>query len=163
MFRDKSGRAVLEGDGQWGFQLVVDGQDLLVENVYATWFGGKDDKYDNGHTASGILNNQEGLQTPLGCALPIPGSSKTVGTPLPRLPWQTQVRVYNCQTGKTVVVPLIDIGPAKPPSANAALDLTQSAFGALGGNKVKGRIKVNYRVLGGAIYLTTDIKRSIGI
>ncbi len=156
MFRDTQGRVVLIGDGSFTFKVVVDGDDLLVENVRATWFGGKDDNYDNGHTASGVLNNQDGLSTPLGCALPIPGGHATSGTPFPKLPWKTQVRVFNIHTARTITVPLIDIGPAKPPAANAALDLTQSAFAALGGNKKAGSIRVNYRVIGGAKFL--DLK-----
>jgi len=153
MYKDHLGRSVLVGDGSYGFKVVIDGGDLLVENVNATWFGGSDDPDDDGNTASGIRNDQDGPHTPLGCALPIPGSPKTVGTPFPRLPWLTRVRVYSLETGRTASVPLIDIGPAKPPNANAALDLTQSAFAALGGNKKTGRIKVNYRVIGGVAFL----------
>lgn len=153
MYKDQSGRSVLVGDGSYGFEVIVDGSDLLVENVYATWFGGNDDPGDDGNTASGVMNNQPGPSTPLGCALPIPGSPKTMGTPLPRLPWLTQVRVYSLETGKTVTIPLIDIGPARPPAADAAIDLTQSAFAALGGIKHKGRLKVNYRIVGGAAYI----------
>jgi hypothetical protein len=76
MFRDGQGRFVLAGDGSFRFRVVVDGDDLLVENARATWFGGNDDKDDNGHTASGVLNDQEGNLTPMGCALPIPGEQE---------------------------------------------------------------------------------------
>ncbi len=145
--------SVLKGDGSYGFRVVVAGNDLTVDDVYATWFGGIDDPGDDGQTASGVLNNQAGPQTPLGCALPIPGSPKTAGTPFPRLPWNIEVEVHCKDTGKGIVVPLIDVGPAKPPAAHAAIDLTQSAFMALGGHKPEGKIKVNYRVIGGAKYV----------
>ena len=35
MFRDSQGRFVLAGDGSFRFGVVVDGDDLLVENVHA--------------------------------------------------------------------------------------------------------------------------------
>lgn len=161
MFRDNQGRFVLAGDGSFLFKVVVDGHDLLVENARATWFGGKDDKYDDGQTASGVLNNQEGYLTPMGCALPIPNGTRTRGTPFPRLPWRIQVRVYNRANGKMITVPLIDRGPAKPPYANAAIDLTQSAFAGLGGNKEVGHISVNFRVLGGARYLSAEVRSAM--
>ena len=161
MFRDNQGRFVLAGDGTFRFGVVVDGDDLLVENVRATWFGGMDDKDDNGETASGVLNNQEGRFTPLGCALPIPGGPRTSGSPFPMLPWRIQVRVYNCGNHRMITVPLIDRGPAKPPFANAALDLTQSAFAALGGNKAFGHITVNFRVLGGVRYLSSTVRSTL--
>lgn len=155
MFRDKLERLVLSGDGSFKFQAIVEGEDIVVRNVWATWFGGKDDKDDNKDTASGVLNNQEGPQTPPGCALPMSGCHcrRTEGSPLPKIPWHTHVRVSNQENGRTVIVPLIDIGPAKPPFAYAAIDLTQSTFAALGGDKRRGRFKVEYRILGGSRYI----------
>jgi rare lipoprotein A (peptidoglycan hydrolase) len=77
------------------------------------------------------------------------------------LPWRIQVRVFNLANHKMITVPLIDRGPAKPPHADAALDLTQSAFASLGGSKAIGHIRVNYRVLGGARYLSAGVRSSM--
>jgi hypothetical protein len=166
MYRDSQGRLILAGNGSYTFQVIVEGQDLVVRDVRATWFGGKDDRSDNGHTASGVLNNQEGPLTPRGCALPMSGRHDflTEGSPLPKLPWGTTVRVFNRETGRTIVVPLIDSGPRKPtlpPHTHAAIDLTQSAFAALGGSKARGHMKVDYRVLGGVKHLPERIKAAI--
>src|SRR5262245_4363779 len=46
--------AILRGDGSFTFTAEVSGDDIVVRNVKATWFGGADDPEDNGETASGI-------------------------------------------------------------------------------------------------------------
>lgn len=150
MYRDKQGRKVLEGDGQWGFRVIVDGDDLLVENARATWFGG-DDPEDSGETASGVMT--KGHPDILGCALPIQGFRQTDGSPMPHLPWFTTVRVYCPRTNKHVEVPLIDLGPSKPPRARAQIDLTKATFRALGVLPKNGELFCRYRVIGGARYV----------
>lgn len=52
MFRDAQGTWVLSGDGSYKFRAVIDGRDLVVRDVKATWFGGDDDPDDDGFTAS---------------------------------------------------------------------------------------------------------------
>lgn len=161
MYCNKDGLPVLQGDGSYGFTVLVDGQDLVVRNARATWFGGDDDPDDNGDTASGV--STQGHPDLDGCALPMDGFGllRTQGSPLPRIPWQTTVRVYNRANQATVEVPLIDVGPAKPPWAHAQLDLTRHTFTALGGSLADGDLAVDYRVLGAAASLGAEAKAAI--
>lgn len=144
--------AVLHGDGRYGFTARVEGNDLVVTGVRATWFGGAHDPYDNGQTASGLSTRLH--PDLLGCALPMSGHRLTRGSPLPDLPWMTTaVRVTCPATGKSATLPLVDLGPAAPPHAHAAIDLTRAAFRALGGDPVKGELTVDFRISGGALRL----------
>jgi hypothetical protein len=143
---------IIQGAPGWFFHAVVDGSDLVVRGALATWFGGDDDPQDDGSTASGVnTKDNPGI---LGCALPIPapGFAPTLGTPLPRFPWQTQVIVTPWGSQRSVVAPLIDIGPAK--STFHGIDLTQASFLAAGGDLSVGILSVDYRVIGGAAFLT---------
>lgn len=138
---------LLIGDGTWFFAANVDGDDIVVRNVTATWFGGDNDPGDDGHTASGV--NTKGAPGLLGCALPLRDRvPSTKGSPIPDLPWQTMVRVFCSATGRTVDVPLIDLGPAK--QTHHAIDLTQAAFTQLGVPLPRGVMTVDYRIIGGA-------------
>ena len=144
--------AVLPGSGRYGFTARIDGDDLLVQGVQATWFGGANDPQDNGETASGLSTRLH--PELLGCALPMDGFRATAGSPLPRLPWlTTRVLVTRPANGRSVTVALVDLGPSAPPRARAAIDLTVAAFRALGGNLKTGVLTVDYRVLGGALRL----------
>jgi len=49
-------RQILRGDGSFHFVAIIDGDDLVVENVICSWFGGPNDPGDDGHTASGELS-----------------------------------------------------------------------------------------------------------
>ncbi len=144
--------ALLHGDGRYGFAARIDGNDLVVSSVRATWFGGAHDPCDNGQTASGLSTRLH--PELLGCALPMNGYRLTRGSPLPDLPWvSTSVRVTCPATGKQITVALIDLGPAAPPHAHAAIDLTVAAFRALGGNPAQGSLTVDFRIPGGALRL----------
>lgn len=136
------------GDGRWVFTARRDGHDIVVEDVIATWFGGANDPEDNGETASGISTAKHPeIQ---GCALPMdlgPKLPSTQGSPIPRVPWWTQVEVVSRWTGRKIVVPVIDVGPSR--ASGHALDLTQAAFTALGGSLTTGRIRVDYRIVQG--------------
>jgi hypothetical protein len=144
---------ILRGDGSFSFTAEVVGNDIVVQDVSATWFGGLDDPSDNGLTASGVSTRDH--PTLQGCALPLDGanSSRTSGSPIPKVPWQTQVRVKNLHTGTEITVPLIDLGPSKTAPSHAAIDLTKPAFVALGGNPAAGKMQVDYTILGGAKFV----------
>ena len=164
MYINSEGKKVLTGSGVYDikptpgstrkpykFEVIVDGEDLVVRDARATWFGGKDDPLDSGSTASGI--NTKDNPDIMGCALPL-NYGPCVGSPLPKMPYKTtKVKVYNKSNGKIIVIPLIDLGPSPPPHAYAQIDLTQAAFKALGGNLKTGELSVSYRVLGGAKYI----------
>ena len=133
---------VLKGDGTWGFVALADGNDLVVYNVRATWFGGADDPEDNGETASGISTKKRPeIQ---GCALPM-NFGPCAGSPLPRLPWGTKVMVTHRKSGKTIIVPVIDLGPAH--GTGHALDLTRAAFKVFAPLS-EGTVLVDYRIIG---------------
>ena len=144
-------KKTITGPG-WSLVLRVDGDDLVVDSTQASWFGGDNDPQDSGETASGVLT--KGHPDLLACSLPMrylgphgPTREAMLGCPIPMLPYRTTL-VEVTRSGKTVKLPLIDIGPAK--SARHGIDLTQAAFKALGGNLRDGLIQVSYRILGGA-------------
>lgn len=148
--------AVLRGDGSYGFTARIEGDDLVVRGARATWFGGANDPQDSGETASGLSTRLHPLL--LGCALPMNGFRVTRGSPLPRLPWMTTVvEVTRPANGRKVSVPLIDLGPAAPPHAHAAIDLTRAAFRALGGDLASGEMTVDFRIPGGALRLPESV------
>ena len=149
----------------WSFSVIVLGDDLLVENTTATWFGGDNDPMDNGLTASGVKT--KGNPGILGCSLPMnyqgkcQATRKAVGgSPLPMLPYGLRpngmpkpggTNVIVTRGDKSLTVPLIDIGPAR--WAKDGIDLTIAAFQALGGHRKQGVIPVSYRILGGRKFL----------
>lgn len=154
---------ILRGDGSFSFMAEVSGNDIVVHGVTATWFGGANDPTDNGMTASGVsTRDNPGIQ---GCALPMDraGSSKTDGSPIPKLPWRTQVQVQNLQNGAQLTVSLIDLGPSKSAPSHAAIDLTQAAFQALGGSLSAGVMRVNYTILGAAKFALHSSTASVSL
>ena len=134
----------LTGDGSWGFMAVVEGDDIVVRNAQATWFGGANDPEDNGETASGISTKRRpDIQ---GCALPM-NFGHCAGSPIPKLTWGTPVEITHLESGKTITVPVIDLGPAR--STGNALDLTVAAFKQFAPLS-DGKVVVDYRILGAA-------------
>lgn len=139
----------------------IDGDDVVVYNTTATWFGGADDPLDDGQTASGVMT--KGNPNLLGCALAvIPGVHSTANSPFtlnhpsslhPVIPWKTPVIVK--MNALSVTCELIDNGPAR--SAGDGIDLTQVAFEQLGGNLKTGVIPVSYRILGAAKYYSHSV------
>jgi len=148
---------VLRGDGTWPFSAHVDGDDLLVIDVRATCFGGANDAMDSGETASGVSTQDN--PTLKACALPMiytgrsPALLKALGgSPIPKLPWGTKVEIMSM--GRRLMVPVIDLGPAK--YTGNAIDLTIAAArffnGAATANSFE--MKCSYRILGGAKHIT---------
>jgi hypothetical protein len=149
-----TGGALHGSDPAFNFLVpVVNGNDIVVSGVTATWFGGPNDPSDNGKTKSGI--STVGNPQLLGCALPMDGwnNPNTDGSPIPKLPWQTQVRVSNKATNRVAVLSLIDIGPSKKATPPRGIDLTTAAFEALGVDLAKGTMTVDYTIVDGAKYL----------
>ena len=139
-------RILKDSDGRFGFEVEVDGRDLVVRQTQATWFGGANDPEDNGETASGIST----LKRPYiqGCALPM-SFGPCVGSPIPRVPWGTQVEVTYLT--RTISIPVIDLGPS--PHTGNGIDLTVAAFREFAPLAI-GKIVVDYRIVGGATHLT---------
>ena len=154
---------ILKGDGSFSFTVEVDETDLKVRNVVSTWFSGPNDRSDSGHTASGVDTRRH--PDLLGCALPMDGfgNAHTDGSPLPRMPWNIPVKVTNLKTEKAITLPLVDLGPSKNAASRAAIDLTEAAFRALGGNPRDGIMRVNYTIVDGAKYVASDSPASVSI
>jgi hypothetical protein len=70
------------------------------------------------------------------------------GSPIPKLPWKTQVEVK--AMGKTLTVPVIDLGPGK--RTGNVLDLTIAAarFFKPDATATRFSLIVTYRIIGGA-------------
>ena len=153
---DSSELQILRGDGTWPFSAHVDGADLLVIGVRATCFGGSDDPEDSGATASGVsTKDNPSLKA---CALPMQYSGKSPallkalgGSPIPKLPWGTKVELMS--KGRRLVVPVIDLGPAK--RTGNAIDLTIAAARFFNGGATARSFEMecSYRIIGGAKYL----------
>jgi 3D (Asp-Asp-Asp) domain-containing protein len=133
---------ILKGDGSFAFTAEVDGDDLVVRGAQATWFGGANDPEDDGETASGI--NTKKRPYIQGCALPL-NYGPCAGSPIPKVPWGTKVDVTH--NGKTITVPVIDLGPAR--DTGHAIDLTVAAFTEFAPLS-EGKIVVDYRIIGAA-------------
>ena len=146
-------RLIQSRDSAYGFVVEVVDQDLVVRNVVCTWFGGPNDPSDSGRTASGVSTREDPKL--LGCALPMDGFNfhKTDGSPIPRLPWGTQVRVTNKRSGKSLSFPLIDLGPSRYAASRAAIDLTEEGFRLLGGDPKIGVLQVDFTVPGAVCHL----------
>lgn len=153
---DSSDLQILRGDGTWPFSAHVDGDDLLVIGVRATCFGGSDDPEDSGETASGVSTKDN--PTLKACALPMHYAGKSPalikalgGSPIPKLPWGTKVEVMS--KGRRLVVPVIDLGPAK--RTGNAIDLTIAAARFFNGAATARSFEMecSYRIIGGAKHL----------
>lgn len=148
---------VLHGDRQkYPFDVLVIGDDLVVQNARATWFGGPNDPGDNGVGASGFSTKLH--PSFIGCALPMQGWKMCPGTPLPHLPWFTVVEVQLADGSDGCEAQLIDVGPSPLPIASAQIDLTPAAFKALGvplrnNRPARGSLEVVYRIKNGAKHL----------
>ena len=139
---------ILKGDGSFAFTAQVDGDDIVVRGVPATWFGGANDPEDDGETASGVnTKKRPNIQA---CALPL-SYGPCAGSPIPKVPWGTKVEVTHLASGKQIIVPVIDLGPAR--DTGHGIDLTVTAFEEFA-PLLTGKIVVDYRILGAARYVT---------
>lgn len=147
------------GDGTWPWTARIDGEDVVVDSCRMTCFGGGDDPQDSGETASGISTK---LRPDIAaCSLPMdgrafPGLSRAEhaaldGSPIPRVPFKTLVRVT--VDHKTVELPVIDLGPAK--RTGNAIDLTIAAAKLFDPKATARSFEAHgsFRVLGAAKYV----------
>ena len=158
----KNGKEYLQGDGTWGFEVMVDGDDLVMNNVTATCWG-TDDPDDSGVAASGINTQKFGPLYPM-CALPMAIGKVCVGSPLPDIRpnrhWgnhvtniaeflEVQVESVSGNEGTTTFC--VDIGPSKNTKDPRAIDLSVKAIRNLGYNGVANdfQAKVNVRIING--------------
>jgi hypothetical protein len=175
-----SKRPVLNGDGTWPFQAVIDGEDILVKDIVITCFGGWGrgniaDPQDNGRTASGRNTKNEAIEGvsvamnsvyfPEMKAKDPAGYKALLGSPLPRMDWGTKVEVtINGQTF-TPKDGIVDLGPGKGATKNKAephaLDLTPLAAALFAPNTPLRRLALDfeergsYRIIDGAKFVNT--------
>jgi len=150
---------ILRGDGSWPWSAHVSGDDIIVLNARATCFGGGGDPQDSGETASGISTKKNPMLA--ACALPMiyTGKNKALiealgGSPIPKMPWKTQVEVFTLDGKVSITVPVIDLGPAK--RTGNAIDLTIAAARKFNprASATNFSLRCNFRIIGGAKYLT---------
>lgn len=150
---------ILRGDGSWPWSAHIDGDDIIVLDVWATCFGGSADPQDSGETASGISTKDN--PDLAACALPMAysGPAKALraalgGSPIPKLPWKTNVIVTDRSNGRQCTIPVIDLGPGK--RTGNAIDLTVAAarWFVKRATATNFKLRVDYRIVGGARYLT---------
>lgn len=110
------------------WSVEIDGADLVVRNVKATCFGGRNDSGDNGKTQSGISNDGR-YPALMGVALPIRSlEAATRDSPLAfpgaHIPWFSTVMVWREQDGEqnALATVLIDNGPDVSRYPDHALD-----------------------------------------
>lgn len=168
------GRRILRGDGAWPFEVIVDGEDLLIRDVVITCFGGNgdgtiSDPQDSGDTASGRntkSNAIDGVSVPMDGRM-FSGLSEREhraldGSPIPRLPWFTLVeltvngRQFRPKDG------IVDLGPGKQASRRGephALDLTVPAAALVAADIPRNRLATHFgargdfRILGAAKFV----------
>jgi 3D (Asp-Asp-Asp) domain-containing protein len=155
---------ILRGDGTWPWYAQVDGDDIIVQDVRATCFGGSADPQDSGQTASGISTKANPKLA--ACALPraYTGNSPALiaalgGSPIPAsVPFKSRVQVTCGDV--TFIVPFIDLGPGK--RTGNAIDLTPAAARMIN-SKANARnfsATVSYRILGAAKYASATYPQS---
>lgn len=132
-----------------GITVTVDGEDLIVRNTTASYFGDAADVAigdDNGVGAWGFRY----IDHPdyIGVALPIHSHAGGLSTsPIPALPPFTPVKVYSHTTGKVVYAHLIDVGPSA--GLNRGIDFLEATLAALGLTKSAGLYHgIDYRIIG---------------
>ena len=174
----KATNKVLKGDGTWPFEAVIDGDDIVLNNVVITCFGGWgdgniDDPQDSGRTASHHNTKMERIE---GVAVPMDsaqfagmkksdpdGYDALLGSPLPKIPWGTAVEVTIGETRFTPKDGIVDLGPGKHAtkkrSAPHALDLTPRAAALFEPDTSLKKLARNfeqrggYRIIGGARFV----------
>jgi len=142
VWEERAGKVGAGAGREWQCKVWHDVDDLLGEGIATTWW--------DHQTSSGIPADTPGM---VACALPTGRCDATRGTPFPKLPWRTLVRVYYPPTGKIVYCPLIDEGPAYRAEAGtgkpggAMIDLTPEAKALLGFADVMVNDRVIMRIL----------------
>jgi len=154
----------LYGDHTWPFYAYIDGDDIVVDDIAITCFGGGFDPQDDGSTASGI--NTKRVPNIAAVSLPMDigeRSPHTMGSPIPRIPWHTPVAVTVGGKTLTLGAGVIDIGPGKQaskPGEPHALDLTPGAAALFAPGVPFSKlaedfeVRGSYRIIGGAKYYT---------
>jgi hypothetical protein len=149
------------------WEVLVDGEDLVVRNVMATCFGGAYDAGDDGQTESGVPNDGRGPAL-LQCALPIRSTEEATRlSPLafkgPHIPWKTPVKVWREAEGEATAITclLTDNGPDVLHYPTHALDLNPVAAAHFAPNfdprqlaNKWGGVGFSYRVVGGAKWVS---------
>lgn len=170
----------LHGDGTWPWSADIVGDDIVVRNAKSTCFGGASDPQDSGATASGVSTKDHPELK--GCALPMRFSGtdpKTLaalgGSPIPKMPFGvnssgtdipspngTHVEVTDPSTGKKLIVPVVDVGPAK--KTGHPLDLTIAAAKVFNpsASATNFSMRLDFRIIGGKKFVAdTDISKTV--
>lgn len=134
----------------------IDGEDLVIRHARVTCFGGANDPQDNGDTASGVSTKDPAV---VGCALPMrtPTLKELRDSPLPRMPWKTEVMFTEESTLKAQAIPVIDLGPALHTGNAGDLTIAAAKFFNPHASATNFEMIATIRVIGGAKYLRGDV------
>lgn len=160
---------IIQGQGPFHWNAQVDGNDVLLLNVWATAFGGSIDAGDNGITACGL--NTKTHPFFMGVSLPMDGYGvrSLRGSPVPKMPFGVRftghdpvdkpegahVIVQDIATGKnSPLLPVVELGPSG--YTGNAIDLLVPVAKLFDPNATSNNFKkrVNVRILGAAKYLS---------
>lgn len=159
---------LVQTSDRWSWlQVQIDGDDLVVRGTRATNFGMPSDKLDNGVGCSGFPVARHPELALVALPFRVKGHTQFHDSPIPPLlakspkrPGQ-RVRVYCPATGKSVEAELADLGPSlvyKGRKLYKGIDLSEGAVKALGLSLGAGVYTVDYRIIGGALLLSEDMK-----
>ena len=152
---------ILRGKGTWAFFGQIEGDDIVVRNVWATAFGGNADPQDNGETASGYNTKDHPAVTAVALPMDGYGVKSLTGSPIPKLqfglhsngetnPDGAHVIVTSHDGKETPALPVIDLGPSR--STQNGIDLTVAAAKMFypQASASNFKVRVDYRILGAA-------------
>lgn len=136
----------------WKFSTIIDGEDLVMRNVYVTAFGGTNDVMDSGETASGLSTAKN--PNFMGAALPMrrDASRHLRNSPVPKVPWRTKVIFSDPMTGTVAETELIDEGPANWTGNGADMTIAAARMFQRRATANNFKMKLNVRIVGGAKY-----------
>lgn len=162
----------------WPYGFTIDGEDLVVNDIVITCFGGNgdgtnSDPQDNGITASGLNTNSTPVDA-VSIAMDsrqFPGMQKRdqagyaalLGAPFPRIPWGTPVEVTIGGFTYTPARGIQELGPglhASKPGEPHGLDLSTIAarhfrpFATLNYLSRYFEERGSFRVIGGAKWIS---------
>jgi hypothetical protein len=156
---------IIPGTGSFHWSIQVDGNDLLILNVWGTAFGGSNDPQDDGQTSSGVSTKLHPFI--MGVALPMSGYGlkSLQGSPIPHMPFGVHsngqdrpdgahVVIQDVVTGKqSPVVPVIDLGPSG--YTGNAIDMSVALAKTFDPHATANNFKrkVNVRILNAARYV----------
>lgn len=149
----------------WPFAVRRIYDDLFIDNIEITCFGGAHDPQDDGQTASGVSTKDPDCD---GVSLPMRVDSvlELLHSPVPLCPWHTQVEIIINGQSYTPRLGVIDIGPGRQATHDSeeeeeahACDITPFVASQFAPHIPQDKLASEFamrgcvRIIGGAKYL----------